>query len=142
MDTSVALFWYMGYIGTLVWDIWDLLGSFVGYMGHIGTIYLVYVTYWYYLLGIWYTLRPYHSACQVYKVSRSKLPDYHYQRLFKDDGTEKKVDFKLSLGKSNFFYQSNQIWRNLPLETRNSKNISLFKQSCKKWIRNNVSIRP
>ena len=84
----------------------------------------------------------YHSACQVYKVSRSKLPVYHYKRLFKEDGTENKVNFKLSLGKSNFFYQSNQIWRNLPLETRNAKNISLFKKGCKKWIQSNIGNRP
>ena len=84
----------------------------------------------------------YHSACQVYRVSTSKLPVYHYKRLFMEDQIEKEVHFNLALGKSNFFYQSSKIWKSLPLETRQSKNITLFKKKCKQWIKNNVSIRP
>ena len=30
----------------------------------------------------------YHSACQVFKVSKSQLPNYHYKRLFMEDNSE------------------------------------------------------
>ena len=45
----------------------------------------------------------YHSACQVFKVSKSQLPNYHYKRLFLEYNTDNIVDFRLALGKSNFF---------------------------------------
>ena len=84
----------------------------------------------------------YHSACQVYKTYKSKLPVYHYNRLFKEDSTEKSINFNLALGKSNFFYQSGKIWNNLPVHIKQSKNLNLFKKKCKQWVKTNISIKP
>ena len=96
----------------------------------------------------------YHSVCQVYRTQRSKLPTYHYKRLFKNPtkianmrtrGTEKDnkiVDFELSLGRGSFFYQSSRIWDQLPNDIKVSKTIHKFKKKCKDWITSNISVRP
>ena len=84
----------------------------------------------------------YHSACQIYKVSKSKLPAYHYKRLFKEDNSEIDVDFRLAIGKSNFFYQSSKIWTNLPLEMKQAVNIEAFKKQCKQWVKFNIAVKP
>ena len=84
----------------------------------------------------------YHSACQVYKISMSKLPNYHHNRLFNEDNSDRKVEFHLSLAKSNFFYQSSKLWNNLPPEVKQAPNITHFKKLCKSWIKANVPIRP
>ena len=84
----------------------------------------------------------YHSTCQVYKISKSKLPNYHYNRLFNDDNSDRNVAFHLSIAKSNFFYQSSKLWNNLPPETKQASNLTSFKKLCKLWIKANVPIRP
>ena len=97
----------------------------------------------------------FHSACQVYRIAASKLPVYHYDRLFKTDtgsneasrtrgnkNRNKIIDFGLSLGKSNFFHQSSRIWASLPKEIQEAKSIKAFKSKCKIFITENVSIRP
>ena len=96
----------------------------------------------------------YHTACQVYKISTTKLPKYHYNRLFYEDHEKsdlantrssdinlKRVEFKLSLARGSFFYQGSRIWSNLPLYIRNSSNLRKFKSNCKKWIQTNVRCR-
>ena len=70
----------------------------------------------------------YHSACEVYKISKSKLPTYHYKRLFDENEDDKKVDFDLAIGKSNFFYQSSKIWSGLPTEIKQARNLYTFKR--------------
>ena len=87
----------------------------------------------------------FHSACQVYKIRRTKLPVYHYDRLFEKDGNAeriKPIHFNLTLGKSNFFYQSATLWSILPHDIQVAPTISVFKKKCKAWIKENISIRP
>ena len=83
----------------------------------------------------------YHSACQVYKISKTQLPTYHYKRLFNEDETDKTVDFNLAIGKSNFFYQSSKIWTSLPIEIKQSINIDIFKKKCKEWTKSHISVK-
>ena len=95
----------------------------------------------------------YHSICQVYRIQKSKLPAYHYKRLFKfhpnrenntrTRGTEKPnkiVDFELSLARGSFFYQS--IWDLLPNDIKEAKTIQKFKRKCKGWIKGNITVQP
>ena len=87
----------------------------------------------------------FHSACQVYKIKKTKLPVYHYDRLFKTEGNEeivKSIHFNLTLGKSNFFYQSATLWSILPRDIQDANTISVFKKKCKVWIKENISIIP
>ena len=96
----------------------------------------------------------YHSVCQVYRIKKSKLPAYHYKRLFKSPiseqntrtrGTEKPnkiIDFDLSLARGSFFYQSSRLWDLLPNNIKEAKTIHMFKRKSKVWIKGNISVRP
>ena len=88
----------------------------------------------------------YHMACQLYRISKSQLPAYHFNRLFRknENGSieYKNVHFNLTLGKSNFFYQSSKIWSSLPVELKEASSIYTFKRKCRVWTKSNISIRP
>ena len=99
-------------------------------------------------------LLSYHTSCQVYKVKTTKLPSYHYNRLFNNNNKNinqntrgastdiQRVEFNLSLGRSHFFYQASKIWSLLYNKTTNAQTIKVFKDHCKKWTQENVSIKP
>ena len=88
----------------------------------------------------------YSIACQTYKIATTKLPTYHYDRLFIADAEPedrtKTVDFGLALAKGSFFYQASRIWCRLPLNIRDARTIDAFKTGCRKWVRDNITIRP
>ena len=88
----------------------------------------------------------YHTACQLYKISKSQLPAYHFNRLFRKNENGivecKNIQFNLTLGKSNFFYQSSKIWSALPVELKEAPTIHSFKRKCRIWTKSNISIRP
>ena len=91
----------------------------------------------------------YHTACQIYKIRGSKYPKYHFNRLFSKMNLNSRysrneisrVEFELSLARSSFFYQAPQVWTSLPNYVKAAKNLSSFKKTCKKWIRNNVTVK-
>ena len=92
------------------------------------------------------------TAVQVYNIRRTQEPKYHYQRLFtgqEDTGGtrgggdgERRVEFKLSLGRASFFYQGARIWGALPGFLKTATNVGYFKKTCKKWIKNNINVKP
>ena len=96
----------------------------------------------------------YHIACLVFKINHTKLPSYHYNRLFPkitqfqqierrcQDKEIARIEFDLSLARSSFFYQGSQLWKTLPPEITNAKTVENFKSLCKPWILNNISIIP
>ena len=93
----------------------------------------------------------YHTLCQVHKLKLSKLPDYHYQRLFGTQSVNKnyssrymnkRVDFSLSLGRSHFFYQASTTYYLLPSKIKDIEKISQFKADCKKWVTQHIQIKP
>ena len=96
----------------------------------------------------------YHSACQVYNISNNQVPKYHYQRLFETtnetgavetrsrSNLESRVDFKSSLARGSFFYQSSRIWNALPRSAKTASNIGAFKKQVRTWSRVNISVRP
>ena len=102
----------------------------------------------------------YHISCQVYKIKSTKLPNYHYNRLFLNNNNNNnnenrvaihpraarsntpRVEYKLSLGRSNFFYQASKIWSLIDDQTRNAQTIEAFKNYCRKWTLDHVPIKP
>ena len=95
----------------------------------------------------------YHSAVQVYKVNTTKKPEYHYHRLFgenrvllprtrSDTNNDSRVDFKLSLARTSFFFQSSRIWSAIPLCIKTAKSLETFKRAMKIWIKTNIKMKP
>ena len=96
----------------------------------------------------------YQTLSQVYSVRATKFPAYHYRRLFmkKDDmsiGTRSndeyrinRVNFNLSLCRSNFFYQSSRLWSSLPLNIKAMRSKLSFKKKCKSWVKKKIMIKP
>ena len=89
------------------------------------------------------------SLSQVYSIYSTKLPAYHYQRLFVNNRTRSadtysinRVEFKLSLARTNFFYQSSRLWSALPDHVKSANNKSTFKNRCKSWVKANIMIKP
>ena len=95
----------------------------------------------------------YQMLSQVYSVHATRLPAYHFKRLFKKDdvhtGTRSndeyrinRVDFNLSLGRTSFFYQSSRLWSSLPPDIKASRSKPLFRKRCKSWVKKNIMIKP
>ena len=92
----------------------------------------------------------YHTGVHMYKVSTTRLPTYHYARLFEiqepnintRSHTEKRVEFNLSLARTSFFYQSARIWSELPHPIKTAKSLETFKRAMKIWVKTNIKIKP
>ena len=65
----------------------------------------------------------YRILIQTYKIKETKQPKYHFERLFRNE-TEasrtrscctERIEFKLNIARSSFFYQSNRLWISLPM---------------------------
>ena len=96
----------------------------------------------------------YQTLSQVYSVRATKFPAYPYRRLFmkKDDmsiGTRSndeyrinRVNFNLSLCRTNFFYQSSRLWSSLPLNIKAMRSKHSFKKMCKSWVKKKIMIKP
>ena len=94
-------------------------------------------------------------ASQLYSVYKTKKPVYHHNRLFAQEPNEVKnmvtrsselqnikVNFKLSIARGSFFYQGARLFQSIPNEIWNSISKSQFKSKCKKWIKENISVKP
>ena len=92
---------------------------------------------------------------QVYNINQTRLPSYHYNRLFDQNnfnigtGTRSmqlyepnRIEFKHSLARTNFFYQSSRLWAALPFSIKGARNKYTFKKQSKSWVKANVSIKP
>ena len=90
------------------------------------------------------------SLSQVYNIHKTKLPAYHYRRLFESRENEtrirpghvNRIEFDRSLARANFFYQSSRLWTALPDQVKSSENKHSFKKKCKTWIKNNILVKP
>ena len=97
-------------------------------------------------------LGAYLTLSQVFKIRESKLPEYHYERLFGNcyqsvnirslDFNQKNVNFDLTLSRGSFFYQGSKLWTALPRELKMITKPEVFKKKCKEWVRLNIRIRP
>ena len=93
---------------------------------------------------------------QVHTVFHDKKPDYHFKRLFghpepSNDPTwtrafthanPRRIDFRLSLARSSFFYQASRLWSALPDANKLEKNKDSFKKKCKAWVKATIAIKP
>ena len=94
----------------------------------------------------------YHSALQVYKVYTTRQPTYHFNRFFGSNpqdlntrsiaNQESRIEFKLSLSRSSFFYESSGVWSAIPWTIKTARNLETFKRAMKQWIKNNISVKP
>ena len=96
------------------------------------------------------------SAVQVFNVLKHQAPAHHYQRLFPHlvhgqgenmemrsvTNLNTRVEFSGALGRSSFFFQSSKIWNALPMSMKTAGTTQSFKTMCKKWTRENITIRP
>lgn len=91
-----------------------------------------------------------YTMTQMYSVVRSQQPKYHYNRLVTTQpiGPEtrseiyKSVEFDLSISRGSFFYQSSRLWAALPPGIRNASKKNVFKKMCRRWIIQNIPIKP
>ena len=92
----------------------------------------------------------YQVLSQVYSINYN-----NYRRLFLKDNNNNppdtrtqdthsvnRVDFKLSLCRTHFFYQSSRLWSSLPIDVRSSRNKSIFKKKCKAWVKAMIMPKP
>ena len=87
----------------------------------------------------------YHSVNQVYRIYNTQRPSYHYNRLFhpaRTGTTAARIDFRLSLSRSSFFFQASRLWNLLPDLLKTCSSYDVFKNGSKQWTRNNIDVRP
>ena len=95
------------------------------------------------------------SLSQVFNIYHTKAPVYHYNRLFRkpnsdvhidtrtnNDYSINRINFKLSLCRTNFFYQASRLWASLPTHIKSSRNKNTFKKKSKSWVKSNIVVKP
>ena len=95
-------------------------------------------------------LTSYHAACQTQRIFTSKYPSYHHKKLFTqqrnnstrshDNYSANNIDYKKSISRGQFFYQSSKIWNSLPINIRKLEKIIAFKKALKPWVLANVPL--
>ena len=96
------------------------------------------------------------TLAQVYTIFNKRKPDYHYDRLFghehptadqpntraSSQANSARINFKLSLARSGFFYQASRLWTALPDVIKLERSKANFKKKCKAWIKTAIAIKP
>ena len=93
------------------------------------------------------------SLSQVYSTFQTKLPVYHCERLFSDATSDSRtrsvneysvnrIEYKLSLARTNLFYQWSWLWSAIPDQIKAARNKFSFKKKCKVWVKSNIMVRP
>ena len=93
------------------------------------------------------------SLSQVFNIYKTRLPAYHYNRIFSDANTDQRtrsvndfstnrIEFKLSITRTHFFYQASRLWSALPDSIKLARNKAIFKKKCKTWVKNNILVKP
>ena len=94
----------------------------------------------------------FHSLVLVYKFRQDRRPRYFCDkfnqefsretRLAGEGGIRKTTTLKRTLTQNSFIPRSIDIWNKLPQDTRQAKNLNIFKKRLKQWIIKNVPIQP
>ena len=93
------------------------------------------------------------SLSQVFNIHQTKKPAYHHKRLFSSalanqdartisDLNPNRINFRLSMARSSFFYQSSRLWTALPVSIKSSNSKATFKKNCIAWVKGNIQIKP
>ena len=82
----------------------------------------------------------YHTVLSIYKIKKTKEPEYLYERLSRENIRNNIVvdNTKMKLAKNSFTVRGPENWNLLTNEIRNEKKIKTFKTLAKKWIYENV----
>ena len=82
----------------------------------------------------------YHTLLQVYKIRKSKEPEYLYEIFSKENrnGNIIVTNTDLSLAKISFTFRGSELWNSLPGNIKTSQKISIFKKACRKWVKDTV----
>ena len=88
----------------------------------------------------------YHSILQVYKTLSTKELEYIFSKSVPEDETDNnkhtintrrkqleiiRIDNKLAVSRTSFFYRVSKLWNDLPLSTRKRKKLGSFKTKVK-----------
>ena len=92
----------------------------------------------------------FHILLQTFKIKVSQQPSYHYHRLFEIKNNKyetrssniKRVEFRLNIGRSSFFFQASRLWLSLPRELTECSSENSFKMKLKDWIIDNIPTKP
>ena len=98
-------------------------------------------------------LTAYHTILQVHKTTQTNKPDYLSKKLVlrKPDGVNIfpirnintiHVNRNLTVSRSGFIYRGASLWNKLPVELRSSNKLEAFRKGAKKWIMENVAVKP
>ena len=91
------------------------------------------------------------TLAQVFNINQTKLPAYHYERLFPTFKPStrsaasvpvQRAEFKLSQARSSFFYQASRLWTALPQQIRQPTDKYQFKKKSKLWVKQNIPVKP
>ena len=98
--------------------------------------------YMFNMLG-WLTVQQlivYHSVIAVFRIRRSKKPEYLAKSLTRDNKLGNIIvdNSKLGLYQKSFVPRTSKIWNQLPQDWRETKKIQSFKRDLKKWVFDNV----
>ena len=85
-------------------------------------------------------LVPYHSLIAVFKIRKTKEPEY-LSNFLSHDSRYGKIMFEniqLKVATKSFVFRGSEGWNLLPSTLRNCQKIGEFKQKLRKWIKENV----
>ena len=82
----------------------------------------------------------YHSLISVFKIKRSREPEYLANSLNNENVYRKVIvtNTRLGLATKSFTFRGAQQWNQLPLYLRNTLKIGLYKKGLRKWILANI----
>jgi hypothetical protein len=84
----------------------------------------------------------YHSLISVFKIRKTKEPEYLSSFLSNDSRYGKimfeKIDLKVAT--KSFVFRGSEGWNSLPLSLKNCQKIGEFKPKLRKWIKENVPL--
>ena len=91
----------------------------------------------------WMTVRQlisYHTLITVFRIRKSKEPEYLYGALGRDNKFGKIIvqNSDLGLYKNSFVPRGSVLWNRLPRELKNIEKVGVFKKGLRKWVAENV----
>ena len=91
------------------------------------------------------------SLMSVHKIMKTTEPYYHFTQLQCSQREHSistrnrgalRIDYRLSLSRSSFFYRSSRLYNCLPADLVNEVNLANFKRRLKEWVQKNINIVP
>ena len=86
-------------------------------------------------------LAAYHTILAVYRIRRSKEPEYLARFLCRDNyrGNILVENSRLGLYKKSFVQRGSTLWNSVPIDIRRITSREAFKNKLKRWVHDSVS---